>query len=802
MTMLGNYLKITFRNLKRRRAYAIINIVGLAVGTAACLVIGKYVEFESSYETFNVNAKNIYRVVSSFYTDGPKDEFNGYDLGPAIQRNFPEVKAFTRLHGNESIISYTSPSGKQVRFNEPRINVVDSNFFSIFTFKFIYGNPTGALAKPFSVVITKTIAKKYFGWQTNPVGKIMNLSDGWIPGLYEVSAVIEDVPDNSHFNFDFLVPMHNLLQSVFYHNQNARWDNFKTYLVTYDKSNKSQMELKIPQFVKTYRGDDKAINLNSVLQFQNLLDIHYSPNLQKQGTHRTTIYLFAIIAAFVLVIAWVNYVNLSTARAMERAREVGVKKAIGVSRKQLIFQFVFESVLVNLVSTVLAIGLAILLLPVLNDISGRLFEFDFTDPKLLVVLVIIFASGSIAAGIYPAIFLSSFKTTEVIKGRVVNTGQGLSLRNGLIGFQFISSLLLLVGTFVIYEQVSFMQSREKGFDTDRILIVKGPGLSREGGLGERMLSFKNELLRSTVVNRAATSFSVPGSEAIMSTGIRKLGLPLDRNRIGNMYWVDPDFIDLYNIPLIAGKMWNPHSKSEMQSAIINEEAVKVFQLGTNETALGEKLILPFDTLEILGVVKNHHWNSMKKPYSPMIFRPEKISPRNISVQIKGLTREAILQIKEKYETYFPGNDFSYYFLKDFYQSQYQTEQQVGKLLSMFSILAVVIGCLGLWGLASFTTLHRLKEIGIRKVLGASVKSILLLLSKQFLKPLLIGSLIVLPLAWVGAKNWLDQFPYRIQFTFDLYLIPLLILTVIALATISFQTFRAATTNPVNSLKNE
>jgi len=348
-----------------------------------------------------------------------------------------------------------------------------------------------------------------------------------------------------------------------------------------------------------------------------------------------------------------------------------------------------------------------------------------------------------------------------------------------------------------------MQRQEKGFDVKQTVIVRGPELAEKKNLGDRMLSFKNELLQFSLVGKVSTSFSVPGNEASLSNNMRKLGKPIEESRIGNVYWVDPDFMTLYNIPLMAGKIWNPQVKSDMKSVIINEEAVKIFQLGTNASALNEKIILPEgDTVAILGVMKNHHWNSLKQPYEPMIFGVEKASAKYISIRLTGNIHDALIQIEKKYKVDFPDDSFSFYFLDDFYNSQYQTEQQFGKLFSMFSFLAVLIGCLGLWGLASFTTIYRMKEISIRKVLGASVNSIIYLLTGQFLKPLFIASIIMLPIVWFGARAWLENFPYRINFSIELFLIPLSILVIIAFVTVCVQTIRAAITSPVTSLKSE
>lgn len=799
MYMLQNYFKITVRNLNRRRAYSFINVFGLAVGVAACLLIGKYVAFETSYDTFHTNAKNIYRVVSSFYTDGPKQFYSGYDLGPTLLSDLPEIHKIARTHSHSSVVSFVNEQNKEAWFYEPNILVADSSFLELFTFKFIYGNPT-ALYNPSSIVLTKSIATKYFG-NANPIDRELKLHDNW-PGNYTVAAVIEDVPVNSHFAFDLLMPMHNILQSEFYRNANSRWDNFYTYIETYDKVDKVTLEKKIPSFIKKYRGDDKAINAKSELQFQPLLDTHYSPDLQRQGSHRNQIYFFAIVAIFILAIAWINYINLATARAMERAREVGVKKALGVLRTQLISQFIFESMLLNFVGILLALAMAWLALPVLNSMVGRAFIFDFSQPQLWMLLMALWAIGSLASGFYPAFALSSFKTTEVIKGKISRSASGLSLRNGLVAFQFSASLVLIVGTFVVYQQVRFMQSQEKNFNTQQVLIMKGPEVAEREGLDKRMTTFKDQLHRLPAIKQVSTSFNVPAKDPSISTGMWKLGQAVEEKRIGNIYWVDTDFMGLYKIPLLTGRFWDEQIASDFKKIVVNEEAVKVFQLGTTEEALKEKIIMLEDTFSIIGVVKNHHWNSLKQAHAPMLFRAEKVSASNISIQLNGSIRETIEQIKQTYIATFPGETFSYYFLDDSYNNQYQSEQQFGQLFSAFSVLAILIACLGLWGLASYSTIHRLKEISIRKVLGASVRSILFLLSTQFLKPLLIGGAFALPLAWWGLSQWLHGFPYRISFSVGHFIVPLLALLVIALFTISAQIIKAATSNPVDSLKSE
>lgn len=797
--MISNYLKIALRNLLKRKAFTAINIFGLAIGVAVCLVIGKYIVFESSFDKFHKNAKSIYRVVSSFYTQGIKDEYDGYDLGPALAATFPEIKDFCRVHGNGSLVSFIGPD-KESRHRERRMLYVDNSFLEIFSFGILKANGAKLLLNANSVIVTETIAKKYFG-QEDPVGKVIQLHDGWTPGLYEISAVIQDVPENSHFAFDILLPMQALLQTDFYRNQHQRWDNFHTYLLLAENTRIEDLSLKISPFVRSYSGGDKEIGQNTSLEFQKLTDIHYSPDLNNQGSHLVTIYLFGGISVFVLLIAWINYVNLSTARATERAKEVGIKKAIGVSGKQLITQFFVESGLVNMLSGFLAAGIALLLLPVLNNITGRSFELNFSEPEWLIALIVLFVIGTFVSGAYPALVLSSFKPTEVIK-RKSPSGSGWTLRNGLVGFQFGCSLLLLIATLLIFRQVNFMRDQDKEFNTIQTIVVRGPELGEASDASERISSFRNELLQYSFVEKVATSFSVPGEDPSVSTGMRKFGRPVSENRIGNIYWIDPYFIDLYGIRLLSGKTWDTEIKMDFESVVINEEAVKVFGLGDNESALRETMILPFDTVRIIGVVKNHHWNSMKKPYTPMIFKAEKISGASLSIQLKDNPHQSLQVIETIYKSAFPDNEFSYYFIDDFYRAQYYEEEVFGKLFTSFSILAVMVGCLGLWGLATFSTMHRQKEIIIRKTLGASAYSIIALLVNQFLQPLFVSGLIVLPVAWIIGQSWLENFPYRIPFSVDLLLLPLSILLLLALTTVGYQTFRAAHANNVALLKGE
>jgi putative ABC transport system permease protein len=563
----------------------------------------------------------------------------------------------------------------------------------------------------------------------------------------------------------------------------------------------------MPAFIDKYRGKDLAESKSRIeLKFQPILDIHLSPGLDYESSatiSANSIYFFVIISIFILAIAWINYINLSTARAMERAREVGIKKALGVFKKQLVLQFIFESLLVNFLGVVAAVFIAMALLPVLGNIVGKELDFDFSDYRFWTILVTLFLSGTFVSGAYPAFVLSSFNTVQVIKGKVENISGGFSLRKVLVVFQFASSLILIAGTFTIYRQVVFMRDHDKGLTMEQMLIVKGPKVLEREVAKERLITLKNELKKIPGVRNVATSGAIPGGGYNWGTGIRKDGAAREEDQNGNIVWVDPDFVPTYGITVLSGRNFNPEIKSDMESVLVNETALKTFGLGNAEQALNERLILGGDTVAILGVLKNYHWNSLKTEFSPWLFKADTISGHDFSILLSGTDmNETIRKVDDKYQEIFTGNPFDFYFLDDFFNSQYKSEQQFAKIFSLFAVLAIVIACLGLWGLASFTTTLKLKEIGIRKVLGASVLSIMSLLSWQFFKLVLIASLVAIPLTFYGIKTWLDNFAFRTGLAWELFVVPVIILSVLALSTVSLQILRGARINPARILRSE
>ncbi|HMV09897.1 MAG TPA: ABC transporter permease [Cyclobacteriaceae bacterium] len=813
--MLRNFLLIASRNLLKRKVYSFINIFGLALGMAVCLVILKYVDFELSYDSYHTRADQIHRVNSTYYQNGELRSSNiisGYGLGPALVNDIPGVKTYIRTHPmyGGAVLTYEHENNPII-FHEENIQFADSTFFDVFTYRVIEGDLNTALDKPSSIVITKKIADRYFKGMEDPLGKIFHINGGWADGEYEVTAVIEDIPQNSHFPFEIILPMHNLLTNGQYQQDDGwGWNNFVTYVELEKNADIKAMEEKLPALVEKYQGEDLArSNSTRVYSFQPIREIHLKPGLNHESSATisvNTIYFFLLISGFILAIAWVNYINLSTARAMERAREVGIKKSIGAFRSQLLMQFVFESVLVNLLSVIIAVCIALGLLPLLGEIVGKTLAFDFTNYRLWLVISGLFVVGSFISGLYPAYMLSSFRITEVIKGKTIQSGRGFSLRKALVVFQFASSLILIAGTFAIYRQITFMRNQDKGLTMDQMLILNGPSVLdwKDGrAVRNRLVSLKEELKKIPGVVNVTTSGAIPGGGHNWGTSMRKVGAQFEENKAGSVVWVDPDFVDTYGMNVIAGRNFNIAIKSDMESVLVNEAALTAFNLGTPEQALEEKIILGDDSVAIVGVLKNYNWASLKTEHTPWLLKSDTIARRNYSIHVNSSNvNEVIANVEKTFKDAFPGNPFDYFFLDDFFNAQYKSEQQFGKIFSLFSMLAIVIACLGLWGLASFTTAQKLKEISIRKVLGSSVGGILSLLSWQFLKLVIIASVIAIPLTWYGIDQWLKGFAFRIGLQWDLFLVPVVILAAIALGTVSLQILRGANVNPAKVLRSE
>ncbi len=804
--MITNYLISAFRGLRNRTTFSLINIFGLAIGICAFLIILKYIDFETKYDAFHSNASTIYRINRTTIKSGERGVprlWTTYGLGPSLKTDLPEVMRYIRVHAEECVLTYHPRTGMPKAFHEKKILAVDTSFFRSFTFESVKGNLIMSLDQPNAIVLTRSAAEKYFGG-TDILGETMILTGGSMNGSYTVSAVMEDVPENSHFGFDFLLPISNMIQTRYKNDDGWGSNNFHTYVQLYNETSYQTTEQRLREVCRRRLNPKwKSYNIQMELHLQPLREIHLDPNVngEVETTSYRTIYFFSMLALAILCIAWINYINLSTARTMERRKEVGIRKAIGAFRTELVAQFLVESFVINGIGIVFALMLAIILLPALGDIIGKQLNFDYTDLRLWMVLAALWLVGGIASGIYPGFVLSSFHTSRVFKGNAREGGY--TLRQVLVVSQFCASLILITGTFVVHRQVTHLQDRDKGLSMDRVLVITGPGTIAWREAKQKLAILKDELEKLPDVKGVATSGAVPGGGHNWGADVRKTGTPLSEIKLAEVVWIDPDFIPLYNVAFAAGRNFNLNLRSDMNAVIVNETAVKAFDLGTVEQALGQQLVLEKDTSQIIGVLKDYNWNSLKTDFTPFIFKADTVVPLNISVQLGDHQLSSTVEaIGDIYKGLIPDEPYDYYFLDEAFNAQYKSDMQFGKIFGLFASLAIAISCLGLWGLAFFTTSQRLKEIAVRKVVGASVGSVVYMLTSQFIKLVLFAAVIGLPLSWYLMSTWLHGFAFRIGLQWHLFIVPVAILAALAVLTVSLQVMKGATTNPAKVLKSQ
>lgn len=811
--------RIAFRNLAKNKLYSFINITGLAIGIAACLIIAHYVLFQLSFDRFHKNADRIFRVTTTSYQNGEYGNtglYCGFALAPALLKDVPEIEKASRVHPyyGGAIINNVQNSVNAKPFFEEEVFFVDPSFLDIFSFEMHSGDPSKALTELNSIVITESMANKYFGdGHGDVIGKMLKVTGSFTQGEFKVTGVLKDIPANSHLKFDFLLPIEKVLQSDQYTREGADWGwtNFFVYAEIIPQANEQQVESKISDLMHKYNNEElEASSIKQVLGLEPVLDVHLRSTIDNEDGEQAnsqdinSIYFLVMISAFILIIAWINFINLSTAKATERGMEVGIKKAMGALKPQLIAQFLTESFWINLLAIVLAVALAFGLLPVLGNIIDEPLQMDLTHPAILIGLTSLVVIGPILAGLYPAFILSSFKTTQSLKGGSSGDSKSrFSLRRALVVFQFVISTLLIAGTFVVSRQLNFMKNRDTGFDMDKILIVKGP---RIGVNQQTFEAFKSGVSKIASVESVGTSRSIPGAGYSFATSARKEGVELSAEKRIDATWIDKSFMDTYGMELVAGRDFSdalnddPHG---LNGCLISETAVQTFGLGTPEEAIFKKIIISGDTNSIRGVVKDHNWKSLHKGYVASAFFHTPGTSRFFSIRMNTQnTKGTINEIENQYNAAFPGNPLDYYFLDDFFNKQYKQDQQFAKVFNAFAGFAIFAACLGLFGLASYTVVQKAKEIGIRKVLGAKSMQITLLFSKKYMFLILIANIIAIPIAYFGIKSWLQNFAFSISITAELFALPVLMLAIIAVITISFQTIKASLANPVKNLRSE
>lgn len=793
--MIKNYLKIAFRNLWRNRVFSFINIMGLTVGMTACFLIFMYVQFELHYDAFNKKADRIYRLVCDIKT--PSETINtsvtSWAFAPNIKTDFPEVESFVRTSGANLLVRRGD-----VKFQEENAVFADSTLFRVFDFRMIKGNPQTALKEQLNVVFTESAAKKYFG-KEDPLGKQLLLTGDGLPAT--VTGIIADIPENSQVKADMFVSMVTLTQR-FNKGIDGAWGNFGalSYLLLKPGTDAKAVEKKFPAFLTNRNGDEqKKAQMFYTLFLEPLRDVYlYSTRDNSKSGNMHNVRIFAIIAIFILLIACINFINLTTARSTERAKEVGIRKVVGAARTQIARQFIGESVILCVIAFILSVGLSALLLPLFNQLAGKIISPGiFNNLNYLLVLFISAIAIGLLAGIYPALILSSFKPVVVLKGRFASGIKGIFLRKALVVAQFSISIALIIGTIVVYTQMRFMRNRDLGFAKDQIVVVDTHGDPNKG-------AFKNAALGVANVKSAAMSSSVPGS-----------GNPGAYSEIQNskgdlqvanldLYFVDFDYVNQFKIKMVAGRSFSRDFGTDTtQAMILNEAAVKLFGYRSPQEAVGRKFKQWGREGTIIGVMKDFHFRSLQEVIKPLSMRIEPDGCDLVSVNVSGSNIPSTLTaLENKWKEIIPNRPFSYFFMDEFFDRQYRSEERFGKLFLNFAILAIFISCLGLLGLASYSTMQRTKEIGIRKVMGASVSNITALLSKDFIVLVVIAIVIASPLAWWGMHKWLGDFAYRIDIGWWVFVLAAVMSIVIALATVSFQAIKAAVANPVKSLRTE
>lgn len=802
--MLRNYFKIAFRNLWRNRVFSGINVFGLAVGLASCLLLFLYISHELSYDEFHQKGDRIVRVVMEYSMEGQANRVQqtGTKVAPEFGRQFPEVEAGVRLENRQAVVSYGDR-----RFSEKRVVYADSTLFDIFSFPLKQGNPKTALTGPNKVVLSESAARKYFG-DENPVGKTVRISAGGGDRDYAITGVVADCPANSQIKYDLLASFTTLSAS-----KREQWfsANYATYLLLRKPESMASLQAKIPGFMKNQFSAEEMTGGNYLTYYlEPLQKVHlYSDvegNFEPNGD-LLYIYIFGSVAILILVIACVNYINLATSRAVERAQEVGVRKVMGAQRTQLFGQFMGESLIVTFVALGLGLVLTYLSLPLFNELSDRSFSLGaLAEPEHLLGLVGISALVSLIAGGYPALVLARFEPVRVLKGHLKTAGAG-QFRRVLIVFQFAITAFLIVCTLLVNNQLSYIQDKKLGYSKDHVLV-----LPADRQVNEEIRALKSEFRQNADVKQVARAYESP---TVIGGGysMRRLDKSQQPYKSVTALPIDEDFAKTMNLRIIAGRdlTANDLERATIPGSdslrhfhfILNESAVKEMGWQSPQEAIGKKMDMDLGRPgEVGAVVEDFHFASMKHKIGPLVLFPED-GGHVLLVKLSGSQLPQTLQfLEDKWKTIVPSRPFEYAFLDEEFHKVYSAETRTGRIFGVFAFLSILLACLGLFGLSAYTTAQRTKEIGIRKVLGASVSGIVLLLSRDFLKLVIVAIVLASPLAWWAMSRWLQDFAYRIDMAWWVFAVSAIIAVGIAFLTVSFQSIKAALMNPVRSLRSE
>ncbi len=811
--MIKNYFKIAWRNLAKYKFISFINLFGLTVGLTCCLLITTYIINELSYDKYNKNAENIYRVTRSFNNAEGVVSLNLSTISPPFgyyfPTDFPEIKKMTRLLN----VGNTTFKYKEKIISEPDVYFADENLFDVFTLDVIKGNPNTALKEPFSVMLTEDVAKKYFG-NEDPINKVLRADNQFD---VKVTGIYKPFPANSHMHPAVLVSFNTLKDSAVYGAENLRtnWGNnsFFTYLLLPPHYDTKNMIARFPSFLdKRMAGQEyvgqRASKFTS-LGLQKLTDIHLYSHTDYEAEPNgdiSRVYIFSAIALFILLIACINYMNLSSARSALRAKEIGIRKVIGARRKELIFQFLSESVIISWAAILIAFILLYFTLPWLNKISGQHLSIGILAKwqVLLPIFLAPFVVG-ILSGLYPALFMSSFQPVKTLKGLFKVGGGNISFRKVLVVVQFAISIVLIITTIIVFQQLRYMQETSLGYDKEHLIT-----LPYYNSINTQYETFRNELMQNASIKDVARSSRIPTGRLLDASGASTMVGDSLRPVTADIKFVaaDYDFIPTYGIHVVAGRNFSREYSMDTTNFILNEAAIKAIGWKSPQDGVGKDFQYGGRKGHVIGVIGDFHFESLHQKIVPIVLENFPVSPtdsrfNSLSVKVGGNNIPGALATVEKtWKKYLPETPYQYTFLDERFDKLYESEQRQGTIFTVFACIAIFIACLGLFGLSAFAITQRIKEIGVRKVLGANVSSIVTLLSKDFLKLVFIAAIIAFPVAWYAMTHWLQDFAYRISIHWWVFLLAAILASIVALVTVSFQAIKAAVANPVESLRAE
>ncbi|MCB0489685.1 MAG: ABC transporter permease [Cyclobacteriaceae bacterium] len=799
-TMIKSYLTLTFRNLTKFPAFSAVNILGLAIGMAACFVMLQYVSYELAFDSFHPDADRTYRITMETRR-GEGEPFHTASaylpVAKVAQDALPEIVDYNRVYflDRHAVVSY-----EDIKFEQEAVAYTDANFFKFFSYGLLQGKTDDVLKGVNSVAMSESAAKRYFG-DTDPLGKVIRLTEEFNDLTLLVTGVYQDPPPNSHLKPKMVVSLSSIENFEAVKRNEWNWPFYMNYIRLREDARPLAVESKLQSVVGTYFDEDEK---QSVLHLQPLRDIHLRSSLEFEMEPNGSINMVLLllgVALLTLVIAYSNYVNLSTARSLDRAREVGIRKALGSRKKTLISQFLTEAMTINLIALLVSILISFLFMWLLRSYAGVDLDFlGYTGSWFWIALVFLFIVGSVLSSFYPALVLSSFQPIAALRGKLTGNLSGQSLRRVLVIFQFVASISLMIGAYAIYSQLDFMQNQSLGMSIDKLLVVKGPRVTDVESTPSNDPFVILTLGNQEVANVSITN-SVPGIWTSSAQGITRQGSDVGKDDFFSIVSVDSRFMNTYGVELVAGRNFEEASDSRLRAVILNEEAVQHLGFESKEAAIGSRIEFRGMPINIVGVIRNYHHFSLKSGIEPMLLHLiDDGNKEYYTIQFDQINNEVIADLEHQWQSVYPDNPFEYFFLSHSFAAQYESDVKFRKMFTSFSLLATFIACLGLYGLASFVTQKRIREIGIRKVLGSSVTQIIVLLLKDFGKLIAISGVVAIPIAVKAIQNWQAGFAFKVDLAWWVYGLPVIAVLFIAIVTVSFHTIKAALTNPVNILK--